>query len=170
MSRLPRIAAIISIVLGVIAVVLGVAVYVVVHNELADQKITVSDDAPFLAGDEVDGPFSAYAEAMAINDHALEAGDGLTYAELPRDDPRRETVMTADFLQASLFTSVVAFGVAALVAALGVVLILFGFVFRELDRRTSRVDAARPAPTALRTGRTRCGPSVLPSPLAVRGR
>jgi hypothetical protein len=149
MSRLPRIAATISIVLGVIAVVLGVAVYVLVHNELADQKITVSDDAPFLAGDEVDGPFSAYAEAMAINDHALEAGGGLTYAELPQDDPKRDTVMTADFLQASLFTSVVAFGVAALVAALGVVLILFGFVFRELDRRTSEVSSERQAPTAM---------------------
>ena len=44
MSRLPRIVATVSIVLGVLAFVLGVAVYVLVHNELADQKITVSDD------------------------------------------------------------------------------------------------------------------------------
>jgi hypothetical protein len=146
MSRLPRIVATVSMVLGVVAFVLGIAVYVLVHNELADQKIKVSQDAPFLAGDEVDGPFSAYAEAMAINDHALEAGGGLTYAELPQDDPKRETVMTADFLQASLFTSVVAFGVAALVAALGVVLFLFGLVFRELDRRTADLVARAPAP------------------------
>jgi hypothetical protein len=149
MSRLPRIAGTISIVVGAIAVVLGVAVYLLVHFELSDQKITVSSDAPFLAGDEVDGPFSAYAEAMAINDHALEAGGGLTYAELPQDDPKRDTVMTADFLQASLFTSVVAFGVAALVAALGVVLILFGFVFRELDRRTSGVGTGRQSSDAV---------------------
>jgi hypothetical protein len=146
MSRLPRIVATVAMVLGVVAFVLGIAVYVLVHNELADQKITVSSDAPFLAGDEVDGPFSAYAEAMAINDHALEAGGGLTYAELPQDDPKRETVMTADFLQASLFTSVVAFGVAALVAALGVVLFLFGLVFRELDRRTADLVARASAP------------------------
>ena len=137
MSRMPKIMGTASIVIGVIAIVLGVVVYWVVHTELAEQKITVSSDAPFLAGDEVDGPFSAYAEAMAINQHAVEAGGGRTYAEIPKDDPTRDTVMTADFLQASLFTSVVAFGVAALVGALGIVMVLFGFTFRELDRRTA---------------------------------
>src|SRR4051812_6188150 len=145
MKRLPRIMGTASIIIGVVAIVVGVAVYIVVHVELADQKITVSSDAPFLAGDDVDGPFSAYAQAMAINDHAKEAGGGKSYAELAQDDPARQTVMTADFLQASLFTSVVAFGVAALVVALGVMLIFFGFTFRELDRRT-RAPAAVPEP------------------------
>jgi len=144
MHKMPRIMSITSIVVGVLAVVIGVAVYLMVHFELADQKITVSQDAPFLAGDEVDGPFSAYAEAMAINDHAKEAGGGKTYAELDQDDPARQTVMTADFLQASLFTSVVAFGVAALVIALGIVMVLFGFAFMELDRRTKKGQAAAP--------------------------
>jgi hypothetical protein len=138
---MPRFVGVAAIVVGAIAVVIGIAVYVLVHNELADQKITVSEDAPFLAGDEVDGPFSAYAEAMAINEHALEAGGGQTYAELDRDDPTRETVMTADFLQASLFTSVVAFGVAALVVALGIVMVFLGLAFRELDRRTAGAPA-----------------------------
>ena len=145
MQRMPRIMGIASIIIGIVAIVVGVAVYVIVHNELADQKITVSEDAPFLGGDEVDGPFSAYAQAEAINDHAMEAGGGKTYAELAQDDPARQTVMTADFLQASLFTSVVAFGVAALVVALGVVMILFGFTFRELDRRT-RAPVVAPEP------------------------
>ncbi len=145
MQRMPRIMGIASIIIGVVAIVVGVAVYVMVHNELADQHITVSEDAPFLGGDEVDGPFSAYAQAEAINDHATEAGGGKTYAELAQDDPARQTVMTADFLQASLFTSVVAFGVAALVVALGVVMIFFGFTFRELDRRT-RAPVVAPEP------------------------
>ena len=143
MSRLPKITGTASIVIGALAIVVGFAVYLVVHFELADQKITVSQDAPFLAGDEVDGPFSAYAEAMAINDHAKEAGGGKTYAELAQDDPTRDTVMTADFLQASLYTSVVAFGVAALVMALGVVMIFIGLTFRELDKRT-RVTSTSP--------------------------
>ena len=146
MKRMPHIMGIASIVIGVIAIVVGLGVYVLVHAELADQHITVSSDAPFLAGNDVDGPFSAYAQATAINDHAKEAGDGKTYAELAQDDPARQTVMTADFLQASLFTSVVAFGVAALVIALGVVMIFFGFTFRELDRRTrAPVVATEPA-------------------------
>jgi hypothetical protein len=142
---MPKIIGTISIVVGALAVVVGIATYFLVHNELADQKITVSSDADFLAGDEVDGPFSAYAEAMAINEHALEAGGGQTYAELAQDDPKRETVMTADFLQASLFTSVVAFGLAALVVALGVMFVLVGIALRELDRRTTRAEAPIPA-------------------------
>lgn len=146
MERMPRIMGVASIVIGVLAVIIGVAVYWTVHVELADQKITVSADAPFLAGDEVDGPFSAYAEAMAINEHALKAGGGKTYAEIPQDDPTRDTVMTADFLQASLFTSVVAFGVAALVIALGIVMVLFGLTFKELDRRTSPGTGAKAPP------------------------
>ena len=95
----------------------------------------------------MDGPFSAYAEALAINEHAKEAGGGLTYAQIDKDDPTRQTVMTADFLQASLYTSVVAFGVAALVVALGIMFILVGLAFRALDKRT-RADLAPPTAAA----------------------
>ena len=42
--------------------------------------------------------------------------------------------MTASFLQASLFTSVVAFGVAAMAAGLGVVFILIGLALRAIAR------------------------------------
>ena len=42
--------------------------------------------------------------------------------------------MTASFLRASLFTSVVAFGVAALVVGLGIVFILLGWSVRRLGR------------------------------------
>ncbi len=43
---------------------------------------------------------SAYSEAQTIEKHALEASGGQTYAELPREDERRQTVMTASFLRA----------------------------------------------------------------------
>src|SRR4051795_10616701 len=81
---------------------------------------------------------------MVIKTHALEAGNGQTYAELPQDDPARQTVMTASFLRASLFTSVVAFGVAALVVGLGVLFVLVGLGFLGLLSRydpTRRADA-----------------------------
>jgi hypothetical protein len=51
---------------------------------------------------------------MVIGKHATDIGGGMTYAELPQDDPHRDTVMTASFLQASLFTSVVTFGVSVM--------------------------------------------------------
>jgi len=129
---------------GVVLVVAGVVTWVVVQQELADQKITVSDDARWLAGDKVDGPFSAYAQADVIDKHALEAANGKTYAELPQDDPNRDTVMTASFLRASLYTSVVAFGVAAMAFGLGIVFILIAMALRAAGR-------AEPAPVA-RTG------------------
>ncbi len=151
MSKMPRIVAIVSIVAGAIMIVVGVAVYFVVQRELSDEKIVVSDDADNFAGDDVDGPFTAYAEATVIKEHALEAGGGKTYAELPQDDPKRDTVMTASFLRASLFTSVVAFGVATLVAGLGVLFILLGLGFlgivKRLDERAPEfVAPADPAP------------------------
>ena len=129
---------IVIIVAGVIMIILGSYSYYLVHRELADEHIVVSDDAETLAGDDVDGPFSAYSEATIIKVHAAEIADGQTYAQLERDDPRREQVMTSSFLRASLFTSVVAFGVAALVVALGVLFILVGVAILALDRRSDR--------------------------------
>jgi hypothetical protein len=129
-----RVVGIVIAVLGVVFLVAGVATYATVSSTLADQHITVSDDADHFAGKQVKGPFTAYAQADIINQHALEIGGGKTYAQLPQDDPNRPTVMTASFLQASLFTSVVAFGVAAFVAVMGVVLMLLGWVLVRLGR------------------------------------
>ena len=48
--------------------------------------------------------------------------------------------MNASFLQASLFTSVVAFGVAVMAAVLGVVLVIIGLAIRPVPS-TSRDSA-----------------------------
>jgi hypothetical protein len=141
-----RTASTLSIVLGSLLIIGGIATWIVVSTTLADQKITVSEDASCLAGDEVDGPFSAYCEAMVIDKHALEATGGLRYAELGREDPKRETAMTASFLQASLFTSVVAFGVAAMAVAVGVLFLLIGLGMRDVARRVGDVAGRTPAP------------------------
>ena len=120
------------IIAGAVMAIAGVVTWVVIQNTLADEQITVSEDANYFAGDEVRGPFTAASEAQTIEKHALEASGGQTYAQLPQDDPNRQTVMTASFLRASLFTSVVAFGVAAMAAGLGIVLILIGVALRRL--------------------------------------
>jgi hypothetical protein len=130
-----RVVGVISIVAGVIFAVAGVAAYVVVQQTLADQKIVVSDDADMLAGKDVAGPFTAYAQATVIGKHAEDIAGGKTYAELAQDDPNRPTVMNASFLQASLFTSVVAFGVSAMAAVMGVLWVLVGWALLRLGRR-----------------------------------
>jgi hypothetical protein len=123
---------IILIIAGVVFAVAGVVAYIAVQQTLSDQKIVVSDDADMFAGKDVKGPFTAYAQAMVIGKHAKEIAGGKTYAELPQNDPNRDTVMTASFLQASLFTSVVAFGVAAMATVMGIILILLGWAIRRL--------------------------------------
>lgn len=122
----------VSIIAGIVLIVAGIATWIVVSNQLSAENITVSDDANMMAGRHVNGPLTAYAQAEVINKHALEASGGATYAELDQDDPTRQTVMTASFLRASLFTSVVAFGVAALVVGLGVLFLLLGAALRRL--------------------------------------
>ncbi len=132
-----RVLSILVVVAGVVLIVAGVATWFVVRSTLADEKITVSSDASHFAGDEVNGPLTAYEQAQTINKHATEISGGKTYAELPQDDPNRTTVMTASFLRASLFTSVVSFGVAAMAAGLGLVFILIGWALLAIARSLS---------------------------------
>jgi ABC-type sugar transport system permease subunit len=126
-----KIAAVTAIVVGIIMAIAGVVTWVVVSNTLEEQKITVSDDANCAAGDDVNGPISAYCQADIINHHTLGITGGKTYAELAQDDPNRAVAMDSAFLQASLFTSVVAFGVAGMAFVLGIVLTLIGLALRS---------------------------------------
>jgi hypothetical protein len=130
-----RFAGIATLVAAVIMIVAGALTWYTVQDQLAAEKITVSDDASFAAGQPVDGPLTAYSQAQVISKHTLESTGGKTYAELDRDDPLRETAMTSSFLRASLFTSVVAFGVAALVIGLGILFVIVGLALLKLGAR-----------------------------------
>ncbi len=144
MSTKPvRLVGILSIVAGLVMVVLGGVVWGVVTSQLAAEKITVPADAKFLAGDDVNGPFSAYAQADTINHHAMTASEGKTYSELgalataatkagdkdlaAKYTATRTTVMNGSFLRASLFTSVLSYGVCAMAIGLGLMLGLIGW-------------------------------------------
>ena len=136
-----RTAGLIVIICGVVFLVAGVATYVMVSSTLSSENISVSQDATMFAGQHVDQPWEAFAEANVINEHADKIAGGKTYAELPQTDPNRATVMNASFLQASLFTSVVAFGVAAMAAVLGLVLVVIGLALRSLANDAAAVTA-----------------------------
>jgi hypothetical protein len=141
MSKTPKIVAMLLYIAGVILLVAGAGTWYTITDQLAAQKIVVTDDASCQAGQEVNGPFEAYCQAMIIGEHALKATGGKTYAELAQDDPARTTAMTASFLQASLFTSVVAFGVAAFAMGVGVLSLLIGAGIGALDKRTASSSA-----------------------------
>lgn len=130
-----KLASIGAIILGVILVAGGATTWFIVSDTLQEQNITTPDDA-CLPGRQVAGPFTAYCQAQIIEEHTLESTGGLTYAELDQEDPLRDTAMNSSFLQASLFTSVVAFGVAAMAIGMGVIFVLIGLGIRDVAVRT----------------------------------
>ncbi|WP_156224371.1 aromatic ring-opening dioxygenase LigA [Pseudactinotalea suaedae] len=154
-TSLAKTAGLAALVAGLIFAIAGIAVWILVSTQLQAQKITVGEDAgeavPALSwttGRTVADPFTAYAQAEIIDMHASAAAEGYTYAELGTlvreaeesgDEERagelqemRTTVMNASFLRASLFTSVVSYGVAAMAIVLGVLLVLGGLGLRQV--------------------------------------
>jgi hypothetical protein len=148
MSKTPKVVAILLYIAGAILLVGGAGTWYTVSDQLAAENITVSDDASCQAGQAVNGPLEAYCMAEIINDHALESTGGLTYAELDREDPLRAVAQSASFLRASLFTSVVAFGVAAFAMGMGVLSIIIGVGVSALDKRTAVAAVEAPVASA----------------------
>jgi hypothetical protein len=130
-----RLLALLLMVAGIVMLAAGATTWFTVQNQLADERITVSEDADWFAGQKIDGPLTAYAETQIIERHALEASGGKTYAELDREDPARQTVMNGSFLRASLFTSVVSFGIAGMAMGLGVIIALIGYALLTIAQR-----------------------------------
>jgi hypothetical protein len=178
--KLARIIGVIAIVGGVLCAIIGVAAYTFTSIELKNQHITVAsvtpEDPGALAGDDVNGPFSALAEVNAIAHHTAASTGGKTYGELgsvatsdgatynrevavgastdgqahAKGDPlsaddaktyaSRNLAMNSSFLRASLYTSVLAFGVSALVAGIGVALILLGLAIVVISSRLVKAE------------------------------
>ncbi|MBB1509012.1 aromatic ring-opening dioxygenase LigA [Tessaracoccus sp. MC1756] len=156
-----KLVGILSIIAGVVLIVAGAVTWTQVSSQLKAENITVPGDSTFMngayAGKEVTGPLSAFAQADTINMHALAGSEGKTYAELgslareaeaagdtaaaEEFNKQRNTVMNGSFLRASLFTSVVAFGVAALVIGLGILFALIGWALTTIRPVVGRVEA-----------------------------
>jgi hypothetical protein len=175
----------IMVVAGLIMVVAGGVTWGLVTSQLKAESIVVAAVTPeapgSLAGKPVAGPFTAYAQANAINHHALAGANNRTYAQLGADSKAlttkltaagatkadvakdtgiialkdaRDNTMTGSFLRASLFTSVISFGVAALVIGLGFLFGLLGFALIKVA-----------APSVVTTGavKTKAAPAKTPA-------
>lgn len=171
-----KIIGLIMVIAGFLMIAAGGLTWGLVTTQLKAENITVAavtDEEPGrYAGKPVAGPFTAYAQANAINHHSLQGAKGRTYAEIGADArvlkakltadgaskeevakdagvialaDARDNTMTGSFLRASLFTSVISFGVAALVIGLGVLFGLLGFSLMKLS--AAPVGVAAPAQT-----------------------
>ncbi len=134
-----KLSSLLSIIFGAILIVGAIGTWAMVSSTLSDQRITTPSDA-CLPEREVRGPFTAYCQAQIIEEHTLDTTEGLTYAELDREDPRRDMAMNSSFLQASLFTSILAYGVAAMAGGMGVLFILLGLGMRDVRQQLVRPD------------------------------
>ena len=161
-----------TIIAGLLMIVAGGATWALVTTQLKAENITVAavtkENPGRLAGKPVAGPFTAYAQASAINHHALDGANGRTYAQIGQDSTAlkaklaadglskdeiaknpdvvaladtRASTMNGSFLRASLFTSVISYGVAALVIGLGVLFGLLGLALTKVS--TPTVTSAR---------------------------
>ncbi|MET0295844.1 MAG: aromatic ring-opening dioxygenase LigA [Microbacterium sp.] len=140
-----KVVGVLGILAGIALIVVGLVVWIMVSSQLRAENITIPDDAIAFQGQVVQGPFTAFVQADIIQHHALEASDGTTYAELPMDDPIRATMMNASFLRASLFTSVVSFGVAAFAMGVGILSIMFGWALHRLASAPVVIKRSAPA-------------------------
>jgi hypothetical protein len=127
-----RLVGLAGIVGGILLVLVAIVAWIGVSSQLRAENIVIPDDAPILAGKVVDGPIDAFVQAGVIDMHAREMAGGKTYAELDQDDPLRPVVMNASFLRASLFTSVISFGIALFAGGVGFLFLLFGWALRTI--------------------------------------
>ncbi|UZN02090.1 aromatic ring-opening dioxygenase LigA [Cellulomonas sp. S1-8] len=117
--------------LGLLMAVAGIATMGGIAQGLAQEEITVSENAAAFAGQPVVTPWAAWAQAEVIRADLSEMTGGLTYAEMDREDPQRAAVATGTFLRASLITSVIAFGVALTLVGIGTGFVLGGLGLRS---------------------------------------
>lgn len=137
-----------SIATGSLFVAVGAGAWFTVTKQLRDEKIRVPGNAPALAGKRVQGPATAYAEALVIKSNAERGAGGRTFADISdalrgvdassneAAELRKQSsaLSTAAALRTSLMTSVLAYGVSALVAGLGTFFVIAGSQLRRTDQ------------------------------------
>ena len=137
-----------AIAAGSVFLAVGAGAWFAVTKQLRDEKITVPGNAPLLAGRRVQDPVTAYAQALAIKDNSERGAGGRTFAEVSaalRDvekgseeeaELRKHSaaLSTAASLRTSLMTSVLAYGVSALVGGLGAFFVVAGSQLRRVDQ------------------------------------
>lgn len=137
-----------AIAAGTLFAAVGAAAWATVTSQLRSEKIIVPANAPALAGAAVQGPLTAYIQAQVIKGNAERGAGGRTYADISAALHKAEkgsqeeadlrtqsvTLSTASALRTALFTSVLAYGVAAFAAGMGALLVVVGGHLRRTGR------------------------------------
>lgn len=111
---------------GIVLVLIGAVAWAVVSRRLADEKIVVPGSARWFPNRTVRDPLTALEEAEVVRRITLKASGGRTYGEMAEDDPKARMALDASLIRSSLFTAILAFGIAAMQVALGAVFVAIG--------------------------------------------
>jgi hypothetical protein len=137
-----------AIAAGGLFVTVGAGAWIAVAKQLRAEKIDVPGNAPMLKGKRVQGPVTAYVEALVIKGNAERGAGGRTFADISAalrgvdgaSDEAAElrkqsaALSTAAALRTSLMTAVLAFGVSAFAGGIGTLLIATGTLLRRSAR------------------------------------
>ncbi|RFA11493.1 hypothetical protein B7R21_12345 [Subtercola boreus] len=137
-----------SLAAGSLFAAAGAGAWMTVTKQLQAEKITVPGNAPRFAGKPVQGPATAYVEAMVIKGNAERGAGGRTFADISNalrgvdasSDEAKElrnqsaALATGASLRTSLMTSVLAYGVSAFAVGLGGFLIVAGSQLRRAGK------------------------------------
>ena len=110
---------------GVFMIAEGRSAHDEVRDTLSSERIVTPEDAGIPTA-PVTGPEEAKAQADIIREHVLKITEGKTYAELGKDDPRRNTYLQSVTLRTALMESYLAFKVSDLVVGMGVIVVFLG--------------------------------------------
>ncbi len=96
-----------------------------VHQALIAENVVTPEDATIPEA-LVHDVSTAEAQADIIREHSLSTTEGMTYAELDREDPNREVYLKGVTLRTALNLAVMGFKISDLVVGLGVFMIVVG--------------------------------------------
>lgn len=123
---------------GMVEMISGATAWTVVRKQLGNERIVVPATAPRFPNKAVGGPFTAFEQADVVRRVTLKATDGRTYGDMVEDDPMAKMALEAALIRSSLFTSILAFGIAATHVALGAVFVVVGRALSSTGGRLAR--------------------------------
>jgi hypothetical protein len=129
-----QISALLAILAGVVMVGGGLWALMFTYQNVARENITTPSDAS-IPNAPVRGPLTLKAQADIIHEHALKSTDGKTYAEMPRDDERRDIWITVTTLTTALNLGIITYLFSGLIVLFGFISIWTGIVFAALSKR-----------------------------------
>jgi hypothetical protein len=134
MKKLLKASSTLAIIAGAVLIAGGVwAIGFTCENVAREKIVTPADSA--IPGIEVRGPLSLKVQADIIREHTLKMTGGKTYAEMSREDPARETWVTATSLTTALNLGIITYVFSGLIVLLGLISVWTGAVFWALAKR-----------------------------------